>query len=791
MKETSAVFFRPGLILLQLLIAFIPLRCAVQASESPPTHSDDHWVSLWGAPGTDGHVYAMATDAAGNLYVGGRFGFAGDVRANNIAKWDGTQWSPLGSGVNAQVFAIAISGTNVFAGGDFTEAGGVEAGRIARWDGRSWSPMGDGATGGIAPRVGALAADADGVYAGGNFETMDGVAVNNVARWDGDTWTALNEGREGVVYALVSHGTGLYAGGSFGISHWDGESWSVPGGGVNRTVQAAAIFKNELIVGGDFDRAGGLDIPRIARWDGAAWHPLETGLNGGVFSMAVFDDGLVVGGNFTETIRKQLDRNTILGGLAVESLALWNGTEWSTISSNVVGQPYAIATTEMDLFIGGSLFTVDNVADANHVAVRRGNEWSSLGDGFDGPIATVTEFRGDVYAGGIFTRAPGVDANRLARWDGAQWTAAGDGADGGVLVMHVADDTLYVGGEFTEIGGLPANKVAAWDGENWSALGAGIPAGHVLTMCWFDDELYVGGNLLAAGEVTASGLATWNGGDWSVPGGFFNGTVYDIQVLEDRLYVTGDFESIMTENEELLEVNGIACWNGVEWSSLGAGLDGTGQEIAGYALAEHEGDLIVAGIFNTAGGVEAVGVARWDGEAWSSPGANLEIEGFTGWATALWSDGERLIVAGTFDRAGGVEAHSIASFADGVWSAFGTGLRGETGPSNPGYVSTMILHHSDLLVAGDFSSAGGKGANNFARLLLQGVPPLEVSRSNGSVVVLFRDLPAGEYRIERSTTLDGWGTLDTRHAGDSGGIDFIDVTAPQNEAFYRAIPTEP
>src|SRR3989442_52579 len=73
---------------------------------------DASWLSMGGLSGT-GVVYATATDCAGNLYIGGNF-FPG-----NIAKWDGTSWTALGSGMNNIVAALAVSGTNVYAGGTF------------------------------------------------------------------------------------------------------------------------------------------------------------------------------------------------------------------------------------------------------------------------------------------------------------------------------------------------------------------------------------------------------------------------------------------------------------------------------------------------------------------------------------------------------------------------------------------------------------------------------------------------------------------------------------------------
>ena len=81
-------------------------------------------------------VYALAFDASGNLYAGGGFTTAGGVSANRIAKWDGSSWSALGSGMNSTVNALAVDASgNLYAGGYFTTAGGVSANYIAKWDG--------------------------------------------------------------------------------------------------------------------------------------------------------------------------------------------------------------------------------------------------------------------------------------------------------------------------------------------------------------------------------------------------------------------------------------------------------------------------------------------------------------------------------------------------------------------------------------------------------------------------------------------------------------------------------
>src|SRR5262249_40509677 len=86
------------------------------------------WVPTFGTqPGTEQAIYALATvdDGSGPaLYAGGRFTIAGDVAAKSVARWDGKDWSPLGSGTTGTVYALAVfddgSGPALFAGGDFS-----------------------------------------------------------------------------------------------------------------------------------------------------------------------------------------------------------------------------------------------------------------------------------------------------------------------------------------------------------------------------------------------------------------------------------------------------------------------------------------------------------------------------------------------------------------------------------------------------------------------------------------------------------------------------------------------
>jgi hypothetical protein len=123
----------------------------------------------------NGEVETLAVSGS-TLYAGGTFTTAGGSNVNYIAQWDGTNWSSPGSGVSSgrfndtSVTALAVSGSDLYVGGTFITAGDIAATNIAKWDGSSWSALGSG-TGG--PVV-ALAVSGSTLYAGGDFITAGG-----------------------------------------------------------------------------------------------------------------------------------------------------------------------------------------------------------------------------------------------------------------------------------------------------------------------------------------------------------------------------------------------------------------------------------------------------------------------------------------------------------------------------------------------------------------------------------------------------------------------------------------
>ena len=370
-----------------------------------PSHPFTTWDgSSWSylGDGLNAPVLDLTAFDDGNgpaLFAGGLLWIAGGSEVNRIAKWDGAGWSALGSGVGAGGMALTTivyalkgfddgSGPALYAGGMFTHAGGVPVNHIARWDGSSWSSLGTGVIGAIV----ALETFDDGsgpaLFAGGSFTSAGGVPASRIAKWNGVSWSALGSGLStNTCHALAvfddGGGPALFAGGDFTtagggpanrVAKWNGSSWAPLGSGIaSGVVNALTVFDDgsgpALFAGGSFNSAGGATANNVAKWDGASWSPLGAGLTHACGALVVFDDGsgpaLYAGGLFTSA-----------GGSAANRIARWDGVQWTPLGDGLPGpQVLALAVLELDggspaLYVGGD-FNNSPAGDA-HLARWQG-----------------------------------------------------------------------------------------------------------------------------------------------------------------------------------------------------------------------------------------------------------------------------------------------------------------------------------------------------------------------------------------------------------------------------------
>jgi hypothetical protein len=379
-----------------------------------------------------------------------------------------------------------------------------------------------------------------------------------------------------------------------------------------------------------------------------------------------------------------------------------------------------------------------------------------------------------VVIGGLVTLAAAAGPGG---WDhlGDRGTAGSDALDLVASALAVTPGVLYVGGEFTDAGGVAsADRIAKWNGSGWSAVssaGSQISNGRVTAIAVHAGKVYAGGSFQnAGGDANADFLAVWDGTNWkpfcnpTVPGPAFGGNVTSLQIIDDLLYVGGEFlngagiasaDSLLacdlgtgdssstvsiaarpfsgpvyalaadgngtlyagggfTDLQDIPAADNIASLPaGGTWHAMGAGGGPCDCPVPTFVRAlTTAGTDVFAGTdaADIAGIAQADHVARWDGSAWTALGA--DSGGGNGWlpaATSIYalaSDGSRLFVSGSFQNANGDPRADNVAFFDGAdWHPVGSDGAGNGPWSGTGLALALVDRR--LYAAGSFTSAGG------------------------------------------------------------------------------------
>ena len=396
------------------------------------------------------------------------------------------------------------------------------------------------------------------------------------------------------------------------------------------------------------------------------------------------------------------------------------------------------------LYVGGGFEGIgngDQTISAPHIFRWDGRRIESLDAPFQaGPYVLALAIFDDgngpaLYAGGDFAfRANNRLYRGIARWDGRAWSPVGDSpgtGSGAVYALTVFDDghgpALIACGNFTQMGSVAVACIARWDGHTWGQLGSGISElDHFPdALAVFDDgggpALYVGGSFASAGGVPANGIARWDGTSWSDVGGGLLEHAYVLALagFDDgsgpALYAGGLFQSAGG-----VSARNIARWDGATWAALGAGTDGFVDAL--QPVDEPTGPVLYCGGgFANADGIASPKLARWSAGAWSAVGGGLpqansnQYKGVWALAKADLGDGARLWIADE-----GTEIGPVIHTWDGAhWGALGSGVYPSANAYNAQGVDAYEVYDAGagpaLYAAGRFDTAGAVTAGGLAR----------------------------------------------------------------------------
>jgi hypothetical protein len=297
------------------------------------------------------------------------------------------------------------------------------------------------------------------------------------------------------------------------------------------------------------------------------------------------------------------------------------------------------------LYIGGKFIQTTTGAILSKIAKWNGQTLEPVGCGFNydcenendlstwvGGVGSIIRFQGTLYASGSFTHSGANLLSNVAKWNGQDWVSVGEGFDGSVIRLAVIEDTLYACGVFTSSGTTELAGIAKWTGTEWVSVydlpQYGNNPNSIADIALFQGKYYLSGNFGSIGA-GINDLVYWNGNSWEEVGEGLEGglmSVGNMEVLNEMLIISG---SMSTDESSNNPGTGIIGWTGTEWFDFEGGTDDPSTGVIGMVFDMHirNEKIYIAGNFHYAGGIPANQLAFWDQDHWCSYIDAFQIDG--------------------------------------------------------------------------------------------------------------------------------------------------------------------
>jgi len=322
-------------------------------------------------------------------------------------------------GASGMVRQFLVFQDKLYAVGDFTTIGGVEAYGFASFDGNNWTGLGERL---LMDQVYQIIEFQNRLVISGSSREVGAHGVVKFVTWDGNSWQTLGFSEEGSGMAVYQDF--LYLNFGNRLIRWDGASITYPDYPPVETITHIQVLNEQLYLRGysneqcvnstedvwvynceargslwEFDGFSWVDIENAANaqclnigsinWDYHIWITSEPAFNWNV--MAGYQDKLYFNCGYAE-----------------------NGTfnDFSYPFEKI----YTLQTLgNQDLYLSGRS---QKTGDYTGIMKWDGRQWYTLGEGVDGEIMTIQEYRGQIYIGGFFSRSAGAPQTNYTVWSG-------------------------------------------------------------------------------------------------------------------------------------------------------------------------------------------------------------------------------------------------------------------------------------------------------------------------------------------------------------------------------------
>jgi trimeric autotransporter adhesin len=631
---------------------------------------------------------------------------------------------------------ITATNGDLYIAGDFDQVAGVDAQNIARWDGAQWSAVAPSTPPGLLTHI-AIYHDEIYVVTGAEYETTRaGLWRYNAAsqQWTKiatpsfvDSETGLGNFRNLVVFNDL-----LIASGYFelvnvqampGIVAWNGTAvQAIAPRTPNFYAGDVVITPTGLVVAGSYRDINEDNHSYLGRWDGTNWHELTSPL-ATVTELAWEANKLYIFNGSTEI--QALTNNQwshvstisgsnptfigVMGGrpytracdatCGTMTLRRWQGNTSVTQGTyRTYGQSYNRGMTKIInewVYVGGA----NTLPDGSKHALMRYRDGAL--SGVFGRIVSITPpldlaiDQGKLYVATDADFTGPVTASNGMTWQDGAWTRwwPTDPKATENVVKHIRVLThtdLLIGGRNLTISPTQTTALAR------SAQGVLTnldPQRHCASVA---TTVYSASNLLAACRPPSGPsleIAAFDGAQWSrlvdmrmddpenenwindmtqiayhqrLYGLVREGSIYPLPVDNAFVYAWSGsgWYRLKIANQTLGALvqapDGVYVANSKLYRSVANGFEEVAATNGNIRTILVEGERIwIGGDFSQVNGVAANNVALWDGQAWHALG-----EGTNGRVTRLAYDSGALAIGGFFTRAGGVRANGISVWKD-------------------------------------------------------------------------------------------------------------------------------
>ncbi|WP_425422171.1 T9SS type A sorting domain-containing protein [Phaeodactylibacter xiamenensis] len=350
-------------------------------------------------------------------------------------------------------------------------------------------------------------------------------------------WQTLNGGTDWNVADLFADTVSgqLFISGAFqhtgnieanGVAVWDGSEFETFGTGVDNCITTCPVVVSVAMWQGDlfcsptsYSMGGVLDPKGLMRWNGEMWNKVGGGLsflsgnNGLVYDFLPQDSSLILLGGFQ-----------LAGTDTVYNVARWNGEQLTSLGFpyanpelGIIGKVQSGLIKDGTLYVGGNFQKELGIENTIDFAWFFNGNWHQSDQNIKGgndDIGKMITYKGEIYVGGNFRVSSGNAGNAIMRFQDGIFVDVGGSFDSelaNIRDMVVFDGKLFVFGLFNSVGGgIPAQNIASWDGEKW--CGYGFDFDHLIrTAEVLGDRLYIGGPFDSINYQPYNHLAFWEG----------------------------------------------------------------------------------------------------------------------------------------------------------------------------------------------------------------------------------------------------------------------------------------